>query len=253
VAETLTISRSSLYYRKRANCSRADRTDDERIVAAQAGHGRQRQARVAGDARARPAGPAGTLSRLAQEGLKPRGGAAAEPGLAVGHDQGLGRAFDGLVVPGLDHRLLNPRDRGLGSEPALPHRRGSCRAGTDRTRPPTPRPARPWTYPDHRQRHAVHFGALYRNPQPARHPASPPRLQSSEGNSYIERFHRSLKEAEVWINEYQSFDHAKQSIAQWIEEYNHDRPHCGLRGRTPHEASAQFQAKTLTSNSASNA
>jgi hypothetical protein len=34
VAETLAISRSSLYYRKRPHRSRADRTDDERIVAA---------------------------------------------------------------------------------------------------------------------------------------------------------------------------------------------------------------------------
>ena len=34
VAETLSISRSSLYYRKRAHTSRADRSDDERIVAA---------------------------------------------------------------------------------------------------------------------------------------------------------------------------------------------------------------------------
>jgi transposase-like protein len=29
-----------------------------------------------------------------------------------------------------------------------------------------------------------------------------------EGNSYIERFHRSLKEEEVWLNEYQNFDQA---------------------------------------------
>lgn len=34
VAETLSISRSSLYYRKRPHTSRADRTQDERIVAA---------------------------------------------------------------------------------------------------------------------------------------------------------------------------------------------------------------------------
>jgi len=34
VAETLAISRSSLYDRKRRHNSRADRTDDERIVAA---------------------------------------------------------------------------------------------------------------------------------------------------------------------------------------------------------------------------
>lgn len=71
-----------------------------------------------------------------------------------------------------------------------------------------------------------------------------------EGNSYIERFHRSLKEEEVWLNEYQTFDQAQQSIARWIGEYNHDRPHRGLRGRTPHESRAQFLAQTLTSNMA---
>jgi transposase InsO family protein len=71
-----------------------------------------------------------------------------------------------------------------------------------------------------------------------------------EGNSYIERFHRSLKEEEVWLNEYQNFDQAKGSIARWIEEYNHDRPHRGLRGRTPHESRAQFLAHSLTSNMA---
>ena len=38
-----------------------------------------------------------------------------------------------------------------------------------------------------------------------------------EGNSYIERFHRSLKEEEVWLNEYQNFDQARRSIAAWIE------------------------------------
>jgi transposase InsO family protein len=42
-----------------------------------------------------------------------------------------------------------------------------------------------------------------------------------EGNSYIERFHRGLKEEEVWLNDYQTFDQAQQSIARWIEEYNH--------------------------------
>jgi hypothetical protein len=65
-----------------------------------------------------------------------------------------------------------------------------------------------------------------------------------EGNSYIERFHRSLKEEEVWLNEYQNFAQAKLSIARWIEEYNHDRPHRGLHGRTPHDARAVF-AQTM--------
>ena len=71
-----------------------------------------------------------------------------------------------------------------------------------------------------------------------------------EGNSYIERFHRSLKEEEVSLNEYQSFDPAWQSIAAWIEEYNHNRPHRGLRGKTPHESRALFLAQTIPSNTA---
>lgn len=61
-----------------------------------------------------------------------------------------------------------------------------------------------------------------------------------EGNSYIERFHRSLKEEEVWTSEYHSLEEARASIARWIEEYNHDRPHRGVGNRTPHEAFLSF-------------
>ena len=61
-----------------------------------------------------------------------------------------------------------------------------------------------------------------------------------EGNSYIERFHRSLKEEEVWAAEYRSLDEARASIARWIAEYNHDRPHRGVQNRTPHEAFLAF-------------
>jgi putative transposase len=63
-----------------------------------------------------------------------------------------------------------------------------------------------------------------------------------EGNSYIERFHRSLKEEEVWTAEYRSLEEARASIARWIEEYNHDRPHRGVQNRTPHEAFLAFAA-----------
>ena len=61
-----------------------------------------------------------------------------------------------------------------------------------------------------------------------------------EGNSYIERFHRSLKEEEVWTAEYRSVEEARSCIARWIEEYNHDRPHRGVKNRTPHEAFLAF-------------
>ncbi len=63
-----------------------------------------------------------------------------------------------------------------------------------------------------------------------------------EGNSYIERFHRSLKEEEVWTAEYRSLDEARASIARWIREYNHDRPHRGVGNRTPREAFLAFAA-----------
>jgi len=61
-----------------------------------------------------------------------------------------------------------------------------------------------------------------------------------EGNSYIERFHRSLKEEEVWTAEYRSVQEARESIARWIQEYNHDRPHRGVGNRTPREAFLSF-------------
>jgi putative transposase len=63
-----------------------------------------------------------------------------------------------------------------------------------------------------------------------------------EGNSYIERFHRSLKEEEVWTAECQSLEEARASIARWIKEYNHDRPHSGVQNRTPRQAFLAFAA-----------
>jgi len=57
-----------------------------------------------------------------------------------------------------------------------------------------------------------------------------------------ERFHRSLQEEELWTAEYGSVDQARASIGRWIQEYNHDQPHRGVRNRTPHEAFLAFAA-----------
>ncbi len=65
-----------------------------------------------------------------------------------------------------------------------------------------------------------------------------------EGNSYIERFHRSLKEEEVWTSEYRSLAEARENIGRYLEEYNHDRPHRGVKNRTPHEAFLDFAVLT---------
>ena len=67
-----------------------------------------------------------------------------------------------------------------------------------------------------------------------------------EGNSYIERFHRSLKEEEVRTSEYRSLEEARASITRWIEDYNHDRPHRGVQNRTPHEAFLAFAVDLKT-------
>jgi putative transposase len=48
-----------------------------------------------------------------------------------------------------------------------------------------------------------------------------------EGNSYIERFHRSLKEEEVGLAEYRNLEEARESIGCYLGEYNHDRPLAG--------------------------
>ncbi len=63
-----------------------------------------------------------------------------------------------------------------------------------------------------------------------------------QAGSYIERFHRSLKEEEVWVSEYQSLEEARSSIGRYLWEYNHDRPHRGLRDRTPREAFVSFES-----------
>ncbi len=68
-----------------------------------------------------------------------------------------------------------------------------------------------------------------------------------EGNGRIEHFHRSLKEEEVWLHEYQSFAEARDSIARWIHQYNHQRPHQALNYRTPAATRRAFhQPQPLT-------
>jgi putative transposase len=52
-------------------------------------------------------------------------------------------------------------------------------------------------------------------------------------NIYIERFWRTLKQQEVYLNEYSSPKEARNRIAAFIESYNYFRPHQGLNGKTP--------------------
>jgi putative transposase len=71
-----------------------------------------------------------------------------------------------------------------------------------------------------------------------------------QGDSYIERFHRSLIEEDVWTVEYPSLEDARTGIACGIEEYDHDWPHRGVQNCTPHEVfgavAAVLRSEALT-------
>ncbi len=54
-------------------------------------------------------------------------------------------------------------------------------------------------------------------------------------NIYIERFFRSLKYEEVYLNEYDSPRSLRRSLAEYIDFYNYERPHQSLGYRTPGE------------------
>lgn len=59
-------------------------------------------------------------------------------------------------------------------------------------------------------------------------------------NGVVERFFRTLKQECVWLNHFESFEQAKQIIAQWIENYNKNRLHSSLGYKTPEQWRKEF-------------
>ncbi len=55
-----------------------------------------------------------------------------------------------------------------------------------------------------------------------------------ESQAFIESWFGKLKEREVWLNEYETLDDARQGIGGYVDRYHH-RPHSGLDYRTPTE------------------
>ena len=55
-------------------------------------------------------------------------------------------------------------------------------------------------------------------------------------NVIIERFWRTIKYDEVYLNDYESPAQARQRIGEYIGMYNAKRPHASLGGRTPNMA-----------------
>jgi len=66
-----------------------------------------------------------------------------------------------------------------------------------------------------------------------------------EQNCYIESFFSSLKEEEVWLNEYTSVAEAEKSILKWIYDYNHERIHSSLDYLTPVEFMAEYKTQAV--------
>ena len=54
-------------------------------------------------------------------------------------------------------------------------------------------------------------------------------------NICIERFWRSIKYEEIYLNEYKSINELRYSINQYMEKYNSRRLHSALGNKTPNE------------------
>ncbi|NUX99434.1 IS3 family transposase [Paraburkholderia youngii] len=55
-------------------------------------------------------------------------------------------------------------------------------------------------------------------------------------NVFVERVWRSVKYEEVYLKAYESVSHARRSIGDYLNLYNHKRPHSSLSDQTPDEA-----------------
>ena len=58
------------------------------------------------------------------------------------------------------------------------------------------------------------------------------------GNAVVERFIQTLKGELIWTRDWASADELREAIAQWLQEYNHVRPHEALGWVTPAEKRA---------------
>lgn len=63
-----------------------------------------------------------------------------------------------------------------------------------------------------------------------------------DDNAYVERVIRTIKEEEIWPNQYDTFTEAHLAVHQYIRWYNHGRIHSALDYRTPKEVHDQYFA-----------
>lgn len=65
------------------------------------------------------------------------------------------------------------------------------------------------------------------------------RVRSPEENGKVERSHRTDEEEFYQINQFVSIKHCMQLLRGWEKEYNFERPHMALNGKTPGEYLAE--------------
>jgi len=63
-----------------------------------------------------------------------------------------------------------------------------------------------------------------------------------DDNAYVERVIRTIKEEEVWPNQWDTWSEAHAAIGQYVEYYNNERIHSALEYRTPNEDAAAYVA-----------
>lgn len=67
----------------------------------------------------------------------------------------------------------------------------------------------------------------------------------------LERFHRTIKEECIWLEEWENLEDLGKGVAEYISHYNHGRIHSALGYRTPMEAHRiAVEAKTSHRNAA---
>ena len=64
-------------------------------------------------------------------------------------------------------------------------------------------------------------------------------------NIAIERFWRSLKYEEVYLNDYSNKKEAKKGIDEYIEKYNKKRLHSSIGYKTPNEVYYNYDLKVV--------
>ncbi len=62
-----------------------------------------------------------------------------------------------------------------------------------------------------------------------------------DDNAYVERVIRTVKEEEIWPNEWDSLKEARAAIEAYIKYYNEERIHSSLGYRTPREVAAELR------------